>query len=161
MNNKQNKCTGTGICYGSVCSAEHKRKIKPEFMSDDDENPFLCCSTDDECRYRDGSSPKYSPSVVCSFTDMADCLPYGSGCRDDWFPGIPDCGEHLYCATEDRLPGKWSCEANSDVVVEGFVAPVCRQVGIDPFGAPICDGMCPPNTYCQMVGFPPVCGCEP
>ena len=122
----QNNCTGNGICYGSVCSAEHKRKIKPEFMSDDDENPFLCCSTDDECRDRGDSR-----SVVCSLTDMADCLPYGYGCRDDWWPGIPDCGEHLYCATEDRVRGNWSCEANSDVVVEGFRflnAPVCRQV---------------------------------
>lgn len=116
MNNyKQNKCTGTGICYGNVCSAQRKNMILPQYMSDDDENPFLCCSSDEECRYRDGSSPTYSPSVVCSLTDMADCLPYGSGCRDDWWPGIPDCGNHLFCNTRYQNKGLWRCEADSDV----------------------------------------------
>lgn len=116
MNNyKQNKCTGTGICYGNVCSAQHKKMILPQYMSDDDQNPFLCCSSDEECRYRDGSSPIYSPSVVCSLSDMADCLPYGSGCRDDWWPGIPDCGNHLFCNTRNQNKGLWRCEADSDV----------------------------------------------
>ena len=106
---RESECTG--ICYGDLCDKERIRLIELQYISSDNTSPFKCCSANVDCVGRGTDTPTTATQVRCSWPNDStnNCLGYGTGYRNSI--GYPSCGQNLYCNTDNKIPGLWTCDA--------------------------------------------------